>query len=150
MIRWISLDSWALMPFDIAGSTAGSSQNFASPLAQTTCTWIGSKPIWTLPEYSRTHVGKYSDPGILTVEHGVIDGLRASLAFQLLHRIGGALGGACPLPGRRVEDDQELDLIYLTGAGQTVVGLAGDRSTQVRCSGLFSRPDGYLCGCRMR
>ena len=40
MIRWIALDSWALMPFDIAGSTAGSSQNFASPLAQMTCTWI--------------------------------------------------------------------------------------------------------------
>ena len=39
MIRWIALDSCALMPFDIAGSTAGSSQNFASPLAQTTCTW---------------------------------------------------------------------------------------------------------------
>ena len=34
MIRWIALNSWALMPFDIAGSTAGSSQNFASPLAQ--------------------------------------------------------------------------------------------------------------------
>ena len=39
MIRWIALDSCALMPFDIAGSTAGSSQNFASPLAHTTCTW---------------------------------------------------------------------------------------------------------------
>ena len=40
MIRWISLDSWALMPFDIAGATAGVSQNLASPLAQMTFTWI--------------------------------------------------------------------------------------------------------------
>ena len=40
MILWIALDSRALMPFNVTGSTAGSSQNFASPLAQMTCTWI--------------------------------------------------------------------------------------------------------------
>ena len=75
MIRWIALDSWALMPFDIAGSTAGSSQNFASPLAQMTCTWIRASSrekknrYGPLPEHGRAHVCEYSDLGSQTVGH---------------------------------------------------------------------------------